>query len=159
VSQSVALAVGSHPQVSQARLVLVDVEPVLLQGGVERNQLLVGDVLRVLGQVIGEHVRGVTCHEGVVQLVPIVVPSELADLDLGVRVRCLELVGALLVCRLLGALPEPVVDLAGDVGGVDRVITRAATATATSRVSPTTAGGQGEAEGRGSDDQGTELLS
>ena len=48
LGQAVALAVLALPQVGQALLVLVDVEAVLGERVVQRNELLLADELRVL---------------------------------------------------------------------------------------------------------------
>src|SRR5687767_9080763 len=89
---------------------------------------MVGDDLRVLGQVVGEHVRRVPGHEPVAERAPVVGPAELADRDGGVGVGLLERVGALLVCGQLIVVPQPVVDLAGNLAGVNHhVLDRAAT--------------------------------
>ena len=145
LGQAVALAVLALPQIGQARLVLVDVEAVLGQGVVQRDQLLLGDELRVLRQVVGEHVGRVAGDEAVGELAPVVVPAELADLDVDVRVGRLEVVRAGLVRGLLGVVPQPVVDVAGGGAGVDRPAFGAVTAFVLAPAAAT--GGEGQAQG------------
>ncbi len=60
----------------------------------------------MVGEDVGSGVRRKCCG----QTVPVVAPAELADLDGDVRIVGREGVCALLVERLLIAVPEPVVD-------------------------------------------------
>ena len=55
-----------------------------------------------------------------VSLAPVVIPAELGDLDVDVRIGRLEVVRARLVGGLLIDVPQPVVDVAGGGAGVDR---------------------------------------
>ena len=75
LGQAVALAVLALPQIRQAWLILVDVEAILGERLVQRDQLLLADKLRVLGQVVGEDVGSIAGDEAVGELGPVVVPS------------------------------------------------------------------------------------
>ena len=89
--EAVALAVLALPQIGQALLVLVGIEIVLGQGVVQRHQLLLGDELRVLRQVVGEDVGRVAGNEAVRELAPVVGPAELLILTLMFGLACLKL--------------------------------------------------------------------
>ena len=137
-------------------LVLVGVEAVLGQRVVQRDQLLLGDELRVLGQMVGENVGRVTGHEAVGELAPVVVPAILGDLDIDIGVGLLELVRAGLVRRLLVGVPQPVADVAGGVAGVDG----AAFESPPPRfgAATTATGGESQAEGSRADERGSQFL-
>jgi hypothetical protein len=114
----VAVSVLALPELGQARLVVAVLD---VPGGlelVEGAQDLEVGVLRELRHVVGEDVRGGVGDHAGGELVPVLGPSDLGDVDRQAGVLLSEVVGALLVAGLLTGVPQPVLD--GAAGAVGR---------------------------------------
>ena len=107
---AVPLAVLALPQFRQARLVVAVLDVAGRAEVVERAEDLQIDVLGELRQVVGEDVGCGVGDEARGELGPVGVPAVLRDVDLQAGIGLLERVGALLVARLLGRVPQPVLD-------------------------------------------------
>ena len=78
-----------------------DAQPVPGKGSSERDQLLLGDELRVLGQMVSKNIGHVTRRRNRWSASPVIVLGILGDLDIDIGVGRLEVVRAGLVPRLL----------------------------------------------------------
>ncbi|GAA3289418.1 hypothetical protein GCM10020218_057990 [Dactylosporangium vinaceum] len=115
--QPVALAVLDE-KIRQAALVLLEVDLVPVDERLDVQDLVAGHELRVVGRVVGPHVGRAAAGELGREVLPVLRPRGLGDLDADAGVGLRELVGARLVGRLLLVVPQPVLerDLAAAVG-------------------------------------------
>ena len=109
LGDSVAFAV-EDPALREALGVLAEVDAGLLDPVGQVQDLLVLHELRVVGDVVGEHVWGGPRGDLRGQVLPVLAPGGLGDLDLDVRVLRGERIRALLVERKLVVVPQPVLE-------------------------------------------------